>query len=438
MAGAGRGRTPLIIVAALAALFAAGPAGAARDTVDRIVAVVGDKVILASELAGQMQLAVLQSKKQPKSEEEVEKLKREVLEEMISDQLFLVAAEQDTSVKVTDEEIDQALDQQVARIAANFPTTAEFEAALSQEGLTLRDLKKRYRDDIRGQLLKQRLVGRRLQSVSVSRHEVEAFYSQFRDSIPTQPEAVKLAHILLALAPAPAVDDSVKTLAAALRQRVLDGADFAALSARYSSGGAGANGGDLGWVSRDDVVEEFARAAFSLQPGDISGVVRTQFGYHVIQCEDRRDNQVRLRHILLAVQPTREDTLQTSELADSLIAEARAGGDFAQMAKAYSADDRTRATGGELGWFAVNELPVEFAAAVREWKTPGEIRGPVLTEFGIHILKLLAYQSEHEFTLENDYDRLKELARQEKTARMIEDWIDDIKARTYIDYRLGS
>ncbi len=418
------------------AFLPASASAAERETVDRIVAVVGDKVILASELASQMQLTVLQRGRQPKSEAEIDQLKKDVLDEMISDQLFLVAAEQDTSVNVSDDEVNQALDQHVARISGNFATTEEFEAALAAEGLTLRDLKKRYRDDVRSQLLKQRLIGRRLQSVSVSRHEVEEFYNQFRDSLPAQPEAVKLAHILLAVAPSEKVEDSVQAVAADLRQQVLDGADFGAISTRYSSRGAGANGGDLGWISRDDVVEDFARAAFSLQPGDVSGVIRTQFGYHVIKCEDRRDEQVKLRHILLAVPPTREDTVRTAEVADSLIAELSSGADFAQLAKAFSADDNTRAKGGELGWYAIADLPKDFASAVRDWQTPGETRGPILSEFGIHILKLLDYQAERTFTIDQDYDRVKDMARQEKTARLIEKWVDDIKARTYIDYRL--
>jgi len=430
-----RSLVAILIITALL-VGAAGSVEAKREVVDRIVAVVGDKVILASELANQIQMQVLQSGRQPKTQSEIDSLKQDVLEQMISDQLFLVAAEADTSINVTDADVDRALDNHVARLANNFETQSEFENALAAEGLTIRELRKEYRDDVRGQLLKQRLIGRRLQSVSVSRKEVEDFYNRFSDSIPSQPEAVKLAHILLAIEPFQKVEDSVKASAAELRQRVLDGADFATISSRYSSAGAGANGGDLGWVSRDDVVPEFARAAFSLAPGDISGVIRTQFGYHVIKAEGKRENKARLRHILLTVPPTREDTVRTAELADSLLAEASSGGDFAQMAKIFSSDNSTRATGGELGWFAIKELPEEFESEVKNWKTPGEVRGPVLTDFGIHLIKLLDYQSERKYTLEDDFDQLKELARQEKTAQLIDEWIEEIKQDTYIDLRL--
>ncbi len=426
----------IILLSLLMVAFLAAPGVCEREALDKIAAVVGDKVILASELASQMQLYALQANKTPKTEAEVEKLRNEVLDQMISDRLFLIAAEKDTSIRVRPEEIDQALDDQIAQVTQNFPSNDAFLRALADEGLTLGDLKRRYRSDIEGQLLKQRFIGQKLQSVSVSRHEVEEFYYRYQDSIPSQPEAVKLAHILIQIKPSPEVEDSVKTRLAELRQRILDGADFAAISAQHSDLGAGVNGGDLGWISREEVVEEFARAAFNLSAGDISGVIRTQFGYHVIKCEGKREDQLRLRHILLAVNPSRQDTVRAGQLADSLLREIEAGAEFAVVGKEFSDDQATRAQGGDLGWFAVRDLPNEFISEVKGWKTPGEVKGPILSRQGIHILKLLEYQAETQYSLEDDYDEVKELARQEKTSRLIEEWIAEIRERTYIDYRL--
>ncbi|MBU8934025.1 MAG: peptidylprolyl isomerase [candidate division Zixibacteria bacterium] len=407
-----------------------------REPVDKIAAIVGNKVILASEVAGQVQMIALQSGQQPRNEEELLQLKNDVLEQMVSDRLFLVAAEKDTSISLRPEEIDRALEEQVARVSQNFGSNDDFLAALAAEGLTLRDLKKQYRGDIEGQLLKQRFISKRLQTVSVSRHETESFFHDFKDSISSQPEAVKLAHILIRIEPSQQVEDSVEANATKLRQLVLDGADFAAISAQHSSLGAGASGGDLGYIARDDVVPEFARAAFSLSVGDISGVIRTQFGYHVIKCEGKRDDRLWLRHILLSVVPGTDDTLRAHKLVDSLIGEANGGGDFEALAKAFSTDNTTRAQGGELGWFAAEELPVEFASEIRGWSTPGEQRGPIISQFGLHILRLLDYQAERQFNLEDDFDELKQLARQEKTSRLIEEWVDEIKSHTYIEYRL--
>ncbi len=426
-----------VILILMVSLLIAAPAWSAeREVVDRIVAVVGDEVILGSELASQIQWQIFQTEQQPRNQSELEKLQKQVIEEMVSDRLFLIAAKRDTSIQLREEEVNAALNERVATVADNFPSHDAFLAALEAEGLTLRDLRRRFRSEVQNQLLKQRFIQRKLWDVNISRHEVEQFYRQFKDSLPSQPEAVKLAHILLSVAPSSKIEDSVRARAEELRRQILGGADFATISARHSSMGAGAAGGDLGFVAREDVVAEFARAAFSLQVGDISGVVRTQYGFHIIKCEGIRDDRRHLRHVLLAVEPTQKDTARVLGLADSLVTAIREGASFEETAKVFSADDDTRAQGGELGWFAINNMPPQFQQAVAGWRTPGEVRGPIETQFGIHILKLLDYQPPKVFTLEEDYDRIKELARQDKTGEIVDEWIEDLKDETYIRYYL--
>lgn len=424
---------PLIFLAATSAT--AGESDSS-GTVDKIAVVVGDQVILTSELANQLQLTAFQSGQRPKTEEEIRSFQKQVLEQMISDQLFLAEAKKDTTITVRPSEVQQALDEHIAKVVENFGSEEKFLAALEQEGMTLRDLRRQYEQDIQNNLLRQRYIQKKLADVSVSKFEVEKFYQEFKDSIPDQPEGVRLAHILLEIKPAPAIEDSVKAEAERLRQQILDGADFAAISTEYSSLGAGANGGDLGFVESGDMVPEFARAAFKLEAGEISGVVRTEFGYHVIKCEGKRGDKSHLRHLLLAVQPVAEDTARTMALADSLIAVIRGGQDFAEIAKAYSRDDATRAQGGELGWFALQQMPEGFAEVVTGWTTPGEVRGPVKSRFGVHILKLLEYQPGKALSLTEDFDRIKDLARQDKTGRMVDEWIADLKKRTFVEYRL--
>lgn len=426
-----------LVTVCAAVLICCGQIRAEREVVDRIAIVVGDEVILASEISGQIQMYVLQKGIRPQSESEMKKLRDDIIEQMISDRLFIIAARKDTNLTLREDEIDQALDNRMADIAANFPSQDDFLAALADEGISLRDYRKKSRPDIENQLLKNRLIQQKLYTVSVSRHEVVEFYNEFADSIPIQPEAVRLAHVLLGWEPSPGIEDSVKRLAAELRQAALDGADFASISAQYSSFGAGAEGGDLGYIAREDVVPEFARAAFNLSVGDISGVIRTQFGYHVITCYGKRDERLKLRHILLGVLPSKEDSTMILSLADSLLKAARSGDDFAEMAKEHSVDNSTRAQGGELGWIATAQMPADIAPYVRGWDAPGEYRGPVSTPEGIHLLKLLEYSPEKKYNLENDFDKIKELARQDKTGKLVDKWIAELRASTYTDYRLG-
>jgi peptidyl-prolyl cis-trans isomerase SurA len=409
---------------------------AQQEVLDRIVVVVGKDVILASEIAEQLQMVVFQSGNQPKSQEELLAIRNRVLEDMISNQLFLQEAKKDTSISIRSEEIDQALEEQISRMVERFGSEDAFQKALEEQNLTLRDLKKRYRSSIENELLKQKLIQKKLQGVTISRHEVEDFFLKFKDSIPNQPEAVKLAHLQLAIQPSQKVEDSVKQLATEIRKRILNGEDFGKLSEQYSSLGAGANGGDLGYIGQGDVVPEFARAAFNLSVGEISGLVRTQFGYHIIKCEGKKNERLWLRHVLLAVQPSVSDTVATIKLADSLLGLARSGSDFSELVKTFSSDNNTRAIGGDLGWFAMDKIIPEFADSTRDWKTPGEYRGPVKTSVGFHILKLIDYQPEKAYTLEQDFDKIKELARQDKTGKLVDKWLEQIKARTYIEYKL--
>jgi len=426
--------TSLLVVLLLGTLAPA--ASAQRETVDKVAAVVGDEVILASELASQIQMVAFQTGRRPETESQIMAFQKEVLEQMITDRLFLMEAKKDTSISIRRDEVEIAIDEQIARVASNFESHEAFLQALALEGMTLRDLERKYSQEIENNMLRQRYIQKKLYNVSVSRREVEQFYESFHDSIPNQPEAARLAHILLKVSPAPEIEDSVRNLATELRQRVLDGADFATISSQYSSHGAGANGGDLGYIRRDDVVPEFARAAFKLTEGDISGVIRTQFGYHVIRCEGERGDQLRLRHILLDVAASAADTARTMALADSLKTEIENGADFAELAKAYSTDDDSRAQGGELGWFAVEQLPPDFASTVVGWTTPGEVRGPIKTRFGVHVVKLLEYQPETELTIENNFDQIKEMARQDKTGKMVDEWIEEIKDRTFVEYKV--
>lgn len=409
-----------------------------REPIDKIIAIAGPDIILGSELAQQMQLVALQTNRRPKTPDEIAAFQKEVLEQMVSDKLLLQEARKDTSIHIRPEEVDQAVSEQIQRVSGRFDSNDQFLAALQQEGMTLRELQKKYHEDLGDQLVKQRYIQKKLAAVSVSKHEVEEFFAKFGDSIPAQPEAINLAHLQLTIAPSKSVEDSVRKYVEGLRQRILKGEDFAAISAQYSTPGMAPDSGMLGYIAKDDLVPEFGRAAFVLRDGEISGVVRTQFGFHIIKCEGRRGEKLLLRHVLITVQPSASDSAAVWRLADSLLKTLRDGGDFAVAAKTWSADDDSRVKGGELGWFAVKQLPADFADSLAGWTTPNEYRGPVASPNGLHILKLLDYQQERRFSMPADFDQLKELARQEKVDRLVTKWMDDIKSRSYVEYRLES
>jgi len=422
---------PLLIVIAL--LFSG--LVYALEPVDGIVAVVGREPIMASELAAQLQILAIQNNVRPETQEELEEFQTQVLDQMITERLFLIEAQKDTMIRVSDEEIEQALEEHIAQTAAQFSSEEDFLQQLSREGLTLRAFKKRLRPDIQNQLLKQRLVSFKLSEISVSKQEVLEFYKDFKDSLPEQPEAVRLSHILITFQPSGGTEDSVQQLAERVRKNVTAGADFAAMAGEYSSGPTALTGGDLGFISRNDVVDEFGRVAFNLAPGDISGAVRTQFGYHIIKCEEIRGKTAHLRHILFEVVPTAVDSILSYKLVDSLMHEIKNGVDFKELAKIYSADDDSRRQGGELGWFATVDLPASFASAMQKMPNINDVYGPVISEYGLHILKKLDWKEHRVLNPTDDFDEIKEMARRIKTSEVVDKWLAEIKERTYVEIR---
>jgi peptidyl-prolyl cis-trans isomerase SurA len=423
-----------VIFALITILVSIAPAFA-LEPVDGIVAIVGREPIMASELAAQLQMMAIQNNIRPQSTEELQKFQTEVLNQMINERLFVIEAEKDTMIRVSDEEVEQALEDHIAQTAGQFSSEEEFLQQLAREGLNLRTFKKRLRPDIRSQLLKQRLISQKLSEISVSRQEVLDFYDKYQDSIPEQPEAVRLSHILITFQPSKSTEDSVRQLAEEVRKNVAAGADFAAMAARYSTGPSALSGGDLGFVSRDDVVDEFGRVAFNLAPGDISGAVRTQFGYHIIKSEEIKGKTAHLRHILFEVVPTAADSALSYKLVDSLLTEIKNGADFKELAKVYSADDDSRRQGGELGWFAIEDLPPSFAAAMAKMPNIGDVYGPVLSQYGLHILKKLDWKEHRKLNPTDDYDEIKEMARRIKTGEVVDKWLAEIKEHTYVEIR---
>ena len=406
----------------------------AQEVLDRIVAVVGNDIILESEFKFELSQYVSQAGITFKNAEEQNRLQRDFLGQMINNKLLLLAAQKDTTIQVTYKEVDAAVADQMKKVKAQFSEDA-FQAQLQAEGLTENELKKKYREQIRNQMMIDRLVSAKLSKVSVSTKEVKDFYQSYEDSIPDQPEAVKLSHILLEINTSPATLDSLKRKAEGILQLVKKGQDFAQLAAMYSDDPSGKEGGDLGFFKKGDMIPQFEDVAFTLKPGEVSDVVQTEFGYHIIQVDERKDDRVHARHILILVRPSSEDTARTVHLADSLYQQLQQGADFGEMAKAYSTDEDSKKLGGELGWYPVASMTPEFKEAIKDLNI-GEISPPVVSKFGVHILKVLDRKTQRKLTLDEDWDAIKEMVRQKKTNEMIAKWADKLRQDYYVEVRL--
>jgi peptidyl-prolyl cis-trans isomerase SurA len=397
------------------------------QVLDRIVAVVENDPILESDLNAQVQFFAYNNRVDPTTPG----LRDQVLQNMINEKLIVAKAIQD-SITVTDEEVQQQLDAVIQQRIAQAGSEARLEEIW---GMPLSRIKREFRDEMRKSLLAQKLQQQRFGSSTIGRFDVEEFYHTYKDSLPRVPDEVELAHIFVK----PKATAASKAAARAKLQALLDslkaGADFGALARRYSQDpGTAQQGGELGLVRRGQFVKEFESAVFALSEGQISGIVETDRGLHIIQLEERRGDAVRARHIMLRIERDKTSDSTAIALLDSLRTAILGGASFAELAKKYSEDTETNLIGGNLGTLDVEQLDKNWAATIAPLKD-GEISKPerltVGSAYGYHIVWLKKRILAHTMTLDQDYHRLEQLALNNKRAKDYQKWIDDLRKEIY-------
>lgn len=417
------------MVACVLLLFTAS--GRAQ-VLDRIVAVVGNEMILESELNAQVQFFVFNNRIDPKTPG----LKEQVLQSMINEKLIVAKAIED-SVTVTDDEVSQQLEAVIQQRVQQVGSESKLEELY---GMPMSRIKREFRDEMRKNLLAQKLQQQKFGNAQIGRLEVEEFYDTYKDSLGQVPEEVELARIFIR----PKFDSSAVMVARqkleALQDSLKAGVEFAELAKRHSEDpGSAAQGGDLGFVRRGQFVKEFETAVFSLKEGETSDIVETQFGLHLIQLLERRGEAVHARHILIRISRTESSDQATIDLLDSLRQKALAGESFAELAKKYSEDDQTASIGGALGTFELEQLDKNLYAAVQPLQA-GDISKPVRVEYGTsygyQIVFVKKRTPAHEPTLEHDYHRIETVALNYKRNKDYTAWLDDLKKSIYWDDRL--
>ncbi len=422
--------TRFVLVALIT--MSAGWRLAAQEVVDRIVAIVDKEIITESDLRERINYVALQNRLDPKSPE----LRKQILDGMIADKLILAQAIFD-SVSVTDEEVNRMLDQQFQ----NFVRQAGSERQLEQiYGKPVARMKREYKPEMRKQLLIQRIRQQRETNITVARREVQDFFESYKDSLPKVPEELDLSHIFMVPKPDSSLEEQTRKKLLTIRDSIVAGGDFADFARRYSQDGSAASGGDLGWAKRGVVfVPEFEEAVFALKEKEISPVVKTQFGYHLVQLIERRGESVHARHILLRVERGPASDTATVVQLRALRERALKGESFAELARKYSEDDDTKTVGGDLGTVAVDQLEADFANVVKDLKA-GDISEPhrvtLKSSYGYQIVLLKKRTSPHAANLTDDYRRVENMALYVKRNRLNAEWIAELKKSIYWESRL--
>ncbi len=415
----------------LAVALVAGVSASAQ-TLDRIVAVVGNEMILESELNAQTQFFITTNKVDPNTAG----LRQQVLQSMVNEKLVLAKAIED-SVTVSEDEVTQQLEAVIQQRIQSAGSESKLEELY---GMPISRIKREFRDEMKKNLLAQKLQQQRFSNSQIGRLEVEEFYRTFRDSLGDVPEEVELAHIFVK----PKFDDAAKQEARKKMNLLLDslkaGVPFEEIAKRHSQDpGSAVQGGDLGFVRRGLFVKEFETAAFGLKDKEISGIVETDFGLHIIQLLERRGDAVHPRHILLRIERTQASDDSTLVFLKTLRTRILAGERVADFAQKYSEDKETASIGGNLGVLELEQLPKEMYGAVSPLKQ-GEVseptKIPVGNQYGYSIVWLKRRIPAHKASLEQDYKRIETVAANYKRQKDYAAWVEDLKKSIYWESRL--
>ena len=405
----------------------------AQQLVEGIAAVVGKEIILRSEVEQYTNQYLLQNRVDvQKNPELAANIRNQTLNFLIEQKLLLEKAEQDT-ITVEEEILDQMVEQRIQLYVQKVGTEDDLEKAFGQP---LKKIRKEFRKMIREEEMVKQVRAVNFSNVKVSRRDVEQFYKAYNDSLPTLEETVDISHILKLIKPSEEAQQDAYQKILDVKAKIDEGGDFSELAKEYSEDPASATrGGDLGMISRGDFVPEFESAAFSLNNGEISDIVQTTFGFHIIKMIERRGEKIRTQHILIRVIPTGDDEQRIIGELSALRKQILDGADFSELAIKNSDDENVTQDKGRLGTFEVSKMVVpQFKEAILNL-SPGEISEPFKTDFGYHIVLLENRSKRRSLSLENDWQKIEEFALNYKMEQEYRKWLEELKKNVPIEIR---
>jgi len=422
-------RFVFLFALAFAALSAQG-----AELVNRIVAVVNNDVITQVELDDRIQAISKQIVKRgiPLPPESV--LRKQVLEQMIMDKIQLQYAAE-VGLKVDDEQLNKALE----RIASDNKLSLEdFRKAVEKDGVDFGKFKAEIRDEIIKSKLRQREVDSK---VVVTDSEVNNYLKNQKQQ--GKSEEYNLSHIFIGLpeqANAEQIQAQLRRAEEALAQ-LRNGTDFGQVAASFSNAPDALQGGEIGWKPAGQLPTAFTELLQKMNPGDISGILRSPNGFHIIKLNDKREagsqalvTQTHVRHILIKTGEDVSEDEAKKRLQD-ILDKVKKGADFGQEAKLHS-DDPSAANGGDIGWVSPGDTVPEFQKAMDALQ-PGQISEPVHTPFGWHLIQVLGRRSEDVGKEKQLLEARKALAVR-KSDEAYQEWLRQLRDRAYVEYHLDS
>ncbi|MFZ5516284.1 MAG: peptidylprolyl isomerase [Candidatus Zhuqueibacterota bacterium] len=409
----------------------------AQQMLDEIVAVVEDEIILSSELTQYSMNLAFQLRIDPRKDMvKFRELQKETLNNLINQKILLAKAEED-SIEVEERQVESVLEEQINRMIEQTGSVQKLEEYL---GAPISKIKRNFKDDVRKNLKVETLRNNKFREIKINRREVEEFYRTMRDSLPEIKETVDISHILIEVKAGESSEKEARTRIEELLVRIKAGENFEDICRQFSEDpGSKEKGGEIGFMQRGEFVPEFEEVAFKLEPGQISDVIKSRFGFHIIQSIERRGDKINVRHILIRLEPTNQDEQE----AGKKIFEIRAmlndsTASFGELANKFSDDEESKNQGGHLGLFELDNLQEkEFKAAIASLK-PGDSSEPFQTRFGWHILKLNSHDEARPISVEKDWEKIENWALNLKRQREFDKWLDQIKKDVYVQVKINT
>ncbi|MBL7784375.1 MAG: peptidylprolyl isomerase [Chitinophagales bacterium] len=403
---------------------------------DQVEMIVGNKIILSSEIEAQYQQARAQGA--PDND-----LHCQILEQIMLEKLMVVRAEID-SVEISEDEVASEIDSRINYFLSMFG--GDSQKMEEYYGRTILEMKDQFKDEVRMQLLARRMQSTITGNIKTTPAEVKAYFNKIpTDSLPYFNAEISLGELVAVPHINKAQKQTVIDQMMSLKQQIMAGEDFAKLAGKYSQDpGSAANGGDLGWVGRGQFVPEFEGAAFKLKPNELSDIIESPFGFHLIQLLERRGDKIHTRHILIKPEVAysdleaakgRLDSLRQVFLKDTLT--------FQEMVAKFSEDEDSKKRGGNIynpkdntTMFEISELDPTTYFAVEGLK-PGELSKPVevAAADGAKRYRLLfVYEKTkpHRANLADDYTRISKAVENQKQQDALIHWVERFAPQTYI------
>lgn len=407
--------------------------------IDKVVAKVGSESILLSEVEDEFAYA---KSKEPGIDDDIKCI---ILDNIIAQKLIVYQARLD-SVDVTEEEVELQLDFRFDAVLRQMNGDEEF--FKEYYGASVQEMRERYRDDQRQKLVAEKMQYKLISEVQITPKEVEKFFKSIpADSLPYFKSDMEIAEIVLkpevnAIERQKALDKITD-----IREKIISKKeDFSKMASQYSQDpGSALRGGDLGFAKRGSYVPEFEATVFSLEKDEISEVIETEYGFHIIQLIERRGNTVRARHILIKPEITNDDLTQTKNkldsvrtqiLQDSLLFERAVKIYSMKNLPSYSNGGRVKNPNTNNTFFAADDLDPDTYFAIFELK-PGEICKPLEIrlpggEKAFRIIKLVSISKPHRASLKEDYDKITTFAKENKKNEYFLKWLEKKRKETFI------